>query len=153
MIRIEALELDHANEAIDLVILLLKELADDPGRVNLLDRGKIIDDWTAHPDRFQVFVARTDTDVVIGIITVVECFAIYAGGAFGIINELYVAPDWRSKAVGRQLLDEVKNSARSCGWQRLDVTAPAGEQWQRTVRFYEREGFTCTGPKLKFLVT
>ena len=46
----------------------------------------------------------------------------------------------------------MKGLARESRWVRVDVTAPESPRWERTRRFYEREGFTFTGPKLKYLV-
>jgi GNAT superfamily N-acetyltransferase len=60
-------------------------------------------------------------------------------------------PSHRSVGVGRLLLDAVKAYGRERGWSRIDVTAPESPRWDRTRRFYEREGFTFTGPKLKFV--
>ncbi len=40
----------------------------------------------------------------IGVITLHECAAIYAGGIFGEISELYVKPEFSSLKVGELLL-------------------------------------------------
>jgi GNAT superfamily N-acetyltransferase len=79
-----------------------------------------------------------------------ETFALYAGGSYGVIDEMYVDPAHRAGGVGRLLIDAVKDLARRKGWVRVDVTAPPGERWRRTVRFYEKQGFVFTGPKLRF---
>jgi hypothetical protein len=42
--------------------------------------------------------------------------------------------------------------ARERGWRRLDVTAPPGDAWRRTVAFYEKNGFVFTGPKLRLRI-
>lgn len=51
--------------------------------------------------------------------------------------------------VGRRLIEAVKAYGSTRGWLRLDVTAPPEPEWQRTVRFYEEQGFVFTGPKLR----
>lgn len=84
-----------------------------------------------------------------GVLTLTDHFAIYAGGRYGVIDELYVAPGHRSAGVGGMLLEAAKTLGREKAWRRLDVTAPAGEAWERTVRFYEARGFVFTGPKLR----
>lgn len=87
----------------------------------------------------------------VGILTLVESLALYAGGRIGVINELYVAPDYRSEGVGKMLLDEAKDLAETRGWVRLEVTTP-GEDYAKTLRFYEREGFMPIGPRYKCML-
>ena len=87
---------------------------------------------------------------MVGISTLVETFAIYAGGSYGVIDEMYVDPEFRSAGVGKMLIDAVKEFGREKNWLRVDVTAPPEEQWKHTVRFYEKQGFVFTGPKLRF---
>ena len=89
----------------------------------------------------------------VGILTVTETFAIYAGGRYGVIDEMYVDPGHRSAGVGRGLLEAAKELGRVRGWRRIDVTAPPGDAWGRTVRFYEGHGFVFTGPKMRCLLT
>jgi GNAT superfamily N-acetyltransferase len=78
-----------------------------------------------------------------------ESFAIYAGGNYGVIDEMYVVPDYRSRGIGQQFLAALQEFARQKKWQRIDVTAPPEEKWKRTLAFYENEGFIFTGPKLR----
>ncbi|HEV8702170.1 MAG TPA: GNAT family N-acetyltransferase [Candidatus Polarisedimenticolia bacterium] len=82
----------------------------------------------------------------------VESFAIYANGTYGVINEMYVAPPFRSQGVGGRLIAAVKDLAARRGWGRIDVTAPESPAWDRTRRFHESQGFVFTGPKLKFVL-
>jgi GNAT superfamily N-acetyltransferase len=93
-------------------------------------------------------LARADGRDV-GVLTLTEQFAIYAGGRYGVIDELYVAPEHRSAGVGARLLEAAAALGATRGWRRLDVTAPPGTAWERTVRFYENHGFVFTGPKLR----
>jgi GNAT superfamily N-acetyltransferase len=94
-------------------------------------------------------LAFNDDGEAVGVLTLVESLGIYAGGRIGIINELYVVPPYRSEGVGKILLDAAKKLADERGWQRLEVTTP-GEQYEKTLRFYEREGFFPIGPRYKF---
>lgn len=102
--------------------------------------------------RFVAFLALDHTDEPIGVITLTDAVAIYAGGRYGIISELYVVPGRRSAGVGHQLLAAVRAEAGRQGWQRIDVTAPPDGRWGRTVAFYEQNGFVLTGRKLKLLL-
>jgi GNAT superfamily N-acetyltransferase len=85
----------------------------------------------------------------VGIITVVESNAIYAGGSFGIINELYVIPTYRSSGIGTLLIEEVVKFGTQNSWKRLEVGTPPKEEWRRTIDFYRREGFIEIGSRLK----
>lgn len=93
-------------------------------------------------------LARDGRDVV-GILMLNECAAVYAGGRFGEISELYVLPDRRSQGIAGQLLTVARRIAVSRDWKRLEVGAPDPRAWARTRSFYEREGFTEIGPRLK----
>ncbi|MBS0170852.1 MAG: GNAT family N-acetyltransferase [Nitrospira sp.] len=93
---------------------------------------------------YTVLLAR-DGDRLAGLLALSECRALYAEGLFGIIPELYVRPDRRSHGVGRELLAEAKRVARLKGWSRLEVTTPPLPQFDRTLAFYAREGFSQSG--------
>lgn len=93
-------------------------------------------------------VAKLDGKEV-GLIMLNECAAIYAGGRFGEITELYVSPAYRSHGIARHLVAGAVDLAHARGWTRLEVGAPDQPAWARTKAFYEREGFTEVGPRLK----
>lgn len=85
----------------------------------------------------------------IAILTLHECAALYAGGIFGEISELYVKPEYRSLNIGAQLIDNAIKHARTKQWKRLEVGSPPIETSQRTINFYQKQGFTSTGLRLK----
>ena len=93
---------------------------------------------------YTVLLAR-DSECVAGLLTLAECRALYAEGRFGIIPELYVRPDRRSQGVGQELMTAAKRMACSKGWARLEVTTPPLPQFDRTLAFYERQGFSISG--------
>ena len=88
----------------------------------------------------------------VGLIMLNECAAIYAGGYFGEISELYVSPQHRSKGVAAQLVAEATAVAQNRGWKRLEVGAPSQPEWMRTVSFYLGLGFVEVGPRLRKLI-
>lgn len=88
----------------------------------------------------------------VGVMTLNECTAIYAGGKFGEISELYVDPNHRSHGIAKQLLDTAQSEAIARGWKRIEVGAPGQPEWQRTLNFYLRNGFEEVGPRLRRLV-
>lgn len=92
--------------------------------------------WLAHdPDR----------RAISGFVALYPSYALYAEGAFGTISELYVRPAYRSQTIGAALLDAVIQAARARGWTRLEVTTPPLPLFERTYRFYKRQGFTISG--------
>jgi len=97
-------------------------------------------------NRYWVFVARnTSSRANIGFASVYEGRALYTQGAFGVIPELYVRPDWRCSQVGKMLLDRVCRLAREKGWRRIEVTTPPLPEFDRTLSFYCSNGFEITG--------
>lgn len=102
---------------------------------------------------YSVFIAVTGGQAV-GFITMCESFSLYADGRFGVIQELYVHEDYRSMAVGGELLKIAVNYGQEKDWKRLEVCTPPIPEFERTLKFYEKNGFSITGgKKLKILIT
>ncbi|HEX9428408.1 MAG TPA: GNAT family N-acetyltransferase [Candidatus Polarisedimenticolia bacterium] len=156
MIRIDQATPADAAQVLSLVESLLRELEENPEdrgpgarEFEGIDRAKVLKDLSGVRGRFAVFLARTDAGETVGVATVMEAFAIYAGGNYGIIDEMYVVPGRRSAGVGGRIIEAIKAHGRRKGWLRIDVTAPPERHWERTVKFYEKQGFVFTGPKLR----
>lgn len=99
-----------------------------------------------------VFVAK-DNDNLIGFITIYESFALYSEGAFGTIAELYVKPHYRSKGIGKMLIEKAKEFGKNRNWTRLEVTTPPLPQFDNTLEFYSKEEFEISGGrKMKVLL-
>lgn len=96
-------------------------------------------------------IAYSDEEPV-GVIVLNECAAIYAGGRFGEISELYVRPDMRSQGVAPCLIESAQAEGKRRGWMRLEVGAPNQPEWKRTLEFYLRNGFEEVGPRLRRLL-
>lgn len=89
----------------------------------------------------------------IGCATLCESHALYAEGSFGIIQEFYIEPEFRSQQVGAKLLDRAVLEAGRLGWKRLELCTPPLPEFERTLDFYTDNGFEITGGrKLKRLV-
>ncbi|MCF7807049.1 MAG: GNAT family N-acetyltransferase [Candidatus Marinimicrobia bacterium] len=139
----------HTTEVIRLVSRLLSELNGEPCEVDPKKATTFIEQ-ASDSHRYAVFLALDDQDQAVGIINTGEAGAVYTEGSFGVILEFYVEPAYRSHGLGRQLLERVKRRALEMGWTRLEVGAPSYPEWSRTKAFYQREGFTEVGPKLKW---
>lgn len=95
---------------------------------------------------YYVFLARErNTGEAIGFISLYESYALYSEGAYGTIPELYVRPEFRSGSVGASLLQRAKAFAVSKNWKRLEVTTPPIPEFDRTLSFYESNGFEISG--------
>lgn len=152
-IRISKLSIVNADTVFSFVLRLLTELGEESDDLGTLDKANVLRAWRIAGDRFHVLAAKDARGEIVGLLTLNEAFAIYANGNYGVIDEMYVVPEQRSSKIGKMLIEAVKELGRSRGWTRIEVTAPESERWLRTRKFYEREGFTFTGPKLKFALS
>jgi len=166
--RIEVAQRHEIGTMLVLIEELLAELGDEEQEFAGIDREKLRADielnmgagggGSAEPGsasgsgRFLALLATEESGTAIGLLTLSASFALYAGGEYGVIDEMYVRPEYRCRGVGRALVDEAVAIARQKRWFRLDVTGPEHERGARAVRFYENMGFEFTGPKLRRLV-
>lgn len=148
------LVVEQATDYLDvaqLVKALLIEL--EPAEESKLDNAGLehIAKELINSSKIWAFIAKHQNESI-GVITLHECAAIYAGGIFGEISELYVKPEFRSLSVGELLLKAALEKGKSLGWKRLEVGSPPPADSPRTIQFYEREGFACTGSRLRCLI-
>lgn len=147
---VEAKTPERIRSVAKLVACLLRELAPDQSSSD--DDEKIESVATALLDgrnNVWAFLAETGSGDPVGVLTLNQCAAIYAGGSFGEISELYVTPACRSARVGEKLLEAARGFARNRQWTRLEVGAPPMPTWARTAAFYKAKGFQEVGPRLK----
>jgi len=141
---------NHSKIISDLIIDLLKDFNDRSGSNFVIDRNFIIETTNKLIDRetFGCYVAF-ENEIPIGLITISHSFAIYNGGDFGIITELYVDKQKRSYGIGKLLLEKAYEFAKQHNWTKLEVGAPNKSEWPRTIDFYKENGFEEKGPKLR----
>jgi GNAT superfamily N-acetyltransferase len=151
-IRVRAARPAERRRVLDLVERLLAELGEEGEETGLLPKRAVAASWGRRGRAVAAFLAFDETGRAIGVTTLSESWAAYAGGAYGIVNEMYVVPEQRSRQVGAALIAAVREHGRRRGWRRIDVTAPTSPRWDRSRRFYENLGFVFTGPKLKLLL-
>ncbi|NRB39613.1 MAG: GNAT family N-acetyltransferase [Pseudomonadales bacterium] len=98
-------------------------------------------------------MAAFDEDKIIGFGAICESHSLYAEGAFGIVQEFYVIPEYRSNDVGKYLIQEIIEFAKSKEWRRLELCTPPIPEFDRTVEFYQSNGFEITGGyKMKYVI-
>ncbi len=149
----------HADDAPSIAILVGELLAEIMNAIdvrafnfNLQETAERLGAYLTS-EIYVVFVARSGDGDPAGFVALCESHALYAEGAFGTIPELYVRPEYRTRKLGMRLVSEAKTFGAARGWKRLEVTTPPLPQFDRTLAFYEREGFSVAGGrKLKTLL-
>ncbi|MFZ5981403.1 MAG: GNAT family N-acetyltransferase [Candidatus Zixiibacteriota bacterium] len=141
---------DDAAVVTEYVIKLLTELRGEPFTgdrtkmttcaAKLIETGRCIS-----------LVLETDREII-GLLNISIAHAVRVSGEYGILEELYIEPEYRSHGFGKELLDRAKEIARQRDWPRLEVGAPSLEHWRRTYDFYRANGFEEIGPRLKFVL-
>ena len=157
-VKIEIADASEIRIVLTLINELLAELGEEGDEFLGIDREKLERDirrdlasseaW----GRFIPLLAKDEDGTPLGVLTLSETFAIYAGGAYGVIDEMYVRPAYRCRGVGTRLVEEAMTIARRRRWFRVDVTGPEGQDEAPAVDFYEKLGFEFTGKKLRRLV-
>ena len=90
-------------------------------------------------------------DGIVGVLAASWQHAVHVPGRYGTIQDLWVHPDWRSKAVGRELIEAFCALAREEGAKRVEVGLPR-EDFERidaTSAFYRANGFEHLGPRMR----
>jgi GNAT superfamily N-acetyltransferase len=63
-----------------------------------------------------------------------------------------VIPEKRSAGVAKLLVDATTALGRERSWSRVEVGAPPQPAWERSLKFYLRNGFIEVGPRLQLLL-
>lgn len=90
-------------------------------------------------------------DGIVGVLAASWQHAIHVPGRYGTIQDLWVHPRWRSKAIGRDLVEAFCELAGEAGAQRIEVGLPR-EDFERiaaTEAFYRANGFEHLGPRMR----
>jgi GNAT superfamily N-acetyltransferase len=90
-------------------------------------------------------------DGIVGVLAASWQHAIHVPGRYGTIQDLWVHPDWRGRAVGRELLAAFFELAREEGARRVEVGLPreSFENLAATEAFYLTNGFAPLGPRMR----
>lgn len=150
IVSIEKIKKEEFDIAIQLLKALYMELGEEEESITFLNR-KFLNAITA-TGLTEIYSVKTDRFGTVGIFTVTECQSIYAGGKYGLIDEMFVKPAFRSNKIGAKLIESIKKIGQKKKWKRIDVTGPTEERWIRTIAFYEKSGFVFTGPKMKLIL-
>ncbi|OFW62015.1 MAG: hypothetical protein A2133_09220 [Actinobacteria bacterium RBG_16_64_13] len=144
--QIDVAQPHEVYAVLELVEELLIEVVDQGQQLSWINREKLHADIRRNlgteagtregPGRLLAILAKEKNGVAVGVLLLSQCFALYAGGEYGVIDELYVRPEYRGQDIERQLLDEAVAISQRRGWLRLDVTGPeAAQHSDRAARF------------------
>jgi GNAT superfamily N-acetyltransferase len=101
---------------------------------------------------YTVFVAEADNEII-GFLSLCPSHSLYAGGEFGVIQEFFVRPAYRSNKVGATLLAKAVEYANQVGWKRLEVATPPLPQFERSFLFYKKNRFVDgEGRKMRLVI-
>ncbi len=92
---------------------------------------------------------ESNSNAIVGFICAVESSALYARGSFGVINELYIIPEFRSKKIGQKLINFLIEIGKIKNWSRIELDTPEVEKSMKTIHFYKKEGFETIGFRMK----
>lgn len=127
---------------------LLVELGGAPG-----DPGAMEDTTRTlieEPQAGGIVVAESE-GTLIGVLAASWQSAIHVPGRYGLIQDLWVHPSWRSNAIGAGLLAALAELAREAEIDRLEVGLPRASfaGVEATEAFYRRNGFALVGARMR----
>jgi GNAT superfamily N-acetyltransferase len=127
---------------------LLVELGGAPGeRAAMEDTTRTL---IEEPRAGGIVVAEWE-GTLIGVLAASWQSAIHVPGRYGLIQDLWVHPSWRSNAIGAGLLAALAELAREAEIDRLEVGLPRASfaGVEATEAFYRRNGFALVGARMR----
>lgn len=146
-----ATEADAAGVAGAVEALLIELGGERPSAAALQEGARTL---AADPGTGALLVAEYE-GAIVGILAASWQYAIHVPGHYGTIQDLWVHPEWRSRALGRELILALVREATERGVPRLEVGLPQEgfAQLAATERFYRDNGFTPLGPRMRRLLS
>jgi ribosomal protein S18 acetylase RimI-like enzyme len=133
---------------------LLVELGGEGPAASELERA--IEELIGDREKGALLVAEAGSEdqgegQVVGVLAASWQYAIHVPGRYGTIQDLWVHPDWRSRAIGGELLEAFFALAREEGAKRVEVGLPRDDfaNLAATQAFYSANGFVSLGPRMR----
>ena len=125
---------------------LMQRLYTEPGGEHDRPRARRAMEWLfAHPEAGGAWLIQVSGEIA-GYLVVTSCFSLEFGGAFGLLDELYVLESWRGKGFGAQAIEFAEGWCRSRGMDALRLEVAHANE--RALRLYQRAGFVSDGRDL-----
>jgi GNAT superfamily N-acetyltransferase len=99
--------------------------------------------------------AATPGGAIVGVLGASWQVALHTAGPYALIQDLWVDPAWRHRAIGWELLQALYDRARSRGIARIEVGLPRESfpGLEATASFYERADFEPVGLRMRRSLT
>lgn len=139
---------DDVQAVAGAVRALLLELEGEPSAATAMeDATRVLID---SPWEGAVLVAQARVAIV-GVLAASWQMAIHVPGNYALIQDLWVDPAWRSRAVGAGLVEALVELARGRRMGRVEVGLPRESfiHFAATEAFYLGNGFTPNGPRMR----
>lgn len=135
-------------EAIGLLLGELGGEGPDAGELEEATRALIAD-----PEAGIVLVYESGEEIV-GVLAASWQQAIHVPGRYATIQDLWVLPAWRSRAIGHDLVEALCEQAGERGIGRIEVGLPKEDfaRIEATESFYAANGFVHLGPRMRRLL-
>ncbi len=130
---------------------LLAELGGEgPSKLEL---AGAVRELIADPAAGVLLIAEAGGELV-GVLAASWAFAVHVPGRYATIQDLWVPPAWRSRAIGSGLIMALARAAGERGVRRLEVGLPKETfaQIGATEAFYRANGFQRLGPRMRRLL-
>jgi GNAT superfamily N-acetyltransferase len=103
------------------------------------------------PTSGALLVAEAGPGEIVGVLAASFQTAMHVPGRYAVIQDLWVAPAWRSRAIGRELITALSELARELGLARAEVGLPRESFGgiRATESFYLRNGFDPLGSRMR----
>jgi GNAT superfamily N-acetyltransferase len=155
MVEIKSAKVENYQVITELYEELIKEICNKTNvNTNLPPQSQSLELCRHYleSEAIKVFVAEMEKEIV-GFISLCSSYSLYACGEFGIVQEFFVRPRYRSNKIGSKLLAEANNYAKQKGWKRLEVATPPLPHFDKSFLFYQNNGFVDgEGRKMKFII-
>jgi GNAT superfamily N-acetyltransferase len=125
---------------------LMQRLYIEAGGEHDRPRARHAMEWLfAHPEAGGAWFIQVDGEIA-GYLAITSCFSLEFGGAFGLLDELYLLEVWRGKRLGVCAIEFAEAWCRSRGMDALRLEVEHGNE--RALRLYHRSGFVSHGRDL-----
>jgi GNAT superfamily N-acetyltransferase len=145
------------SDDLEAVVVAIGELLDElgstppPAAAMLAAARTLIED----PRAGTLLVADAGEGEIVGVLAASFQTAMHVPGRYTTVQDLWVAPSWRSRSVGAELLRALAALAREQGVARAEVGLPRESfaSIRATESFYLRNGFAPLGPRMRWILT
>ncbi len=150
--RVRPADRDDIPGVLEAVRQLLEELRGVPG-IQLPDGAEAVCRRTIEGrTRGAIFVATSGhNSQLVGVLCLSVQEAIHVGGTYGLIQDLWVSPAYRSDGVGAALVAAAESYCRQHRIGNIEVCLPSHRfpRLPRTHSFYQSCGFIELGPRMR----